>query len=55
MATDYYLKMDPVKGESKAEGHKGEIDILSFSFGATQPHLAHSGGRRASCVAADLC
>jgi type VI secretion system secreted protein Hcp len=44
MATDYYLKLDPVKGESKADGHKGEIDILSFSFGATQPHLAHSGG-----------
>jgi len=44
MSTDFYLKMDPVKGESKADKHKGEIDILSFSFGATQPHMAHSGG-----------
>jgi len=44
MSTDFYLKMDPVKGESKSAEHKGEIDILSFSFGATQPHLSHSGG-----------
>jgi type VI secretion system secreted protein Hcp len=44
MSLDIYLKIDPVKGESKADKHKGEIDILSFSFGATQPSLAHTGG-----------
>jgi len=44
MSTDFYLKMEPVKGESKAKGHEGEIDILSFSFGATQPSLSFSGG-----------
>ena len=36
MAVDLYLKLDGVKGESPKDGHTDEIDILSFTFGATQ-------------------
>lgn len=43
MATDYFLKLDGIKGESKDEKHKEEIDVLSFSWGETQMG-AHSGG-----------
>lgn len=43
MAADYFLKLDGVDGESKDAKHKGEIDLESFSFGATQVG-SHSGG-----------
>jgi type VI secretion system secreted protein Hcp len=36
MANDYFLKLDGVEGESQDGKHKGEIEISSFSFGATQ-------------------
>ena len=35
-AVDYFLKVDGIQGESKADDHKDEIDVLSFSWGATQ-------------------
>ena len=35
-AVDYFLKIDGMQGESKAVQHKNEIDIQSFSWGATQ-------------------
>ena len=35
-ATDYFLKLDGIEGESKDEKHQKEIDIESFSWGATQ-------------------
>jgi len=44
MAVDYFLKMDPIKGESKDDKHKKEIDILSWSFGAHQSGHGHVGG-----------
>ena len=44
MAVEYYLKLDDLKGESKGDKHKDEIDILSFSWGASQPGLGHLGG-----------
>jgi type VI secretion system secreted protein Hcp len=34
---DYFLKIDGVAGESRDFKHKDEIDILSFSWGASQP------------------
>jgi type VI secretion system secreted protein Hcp len=34
---DYFLKMDGIEGGATAEGHKNEIDVLSWSFGVTQP------------------
>ncbi len=33
---DMFLKLDGVKGESKDDKHKGEIDIESFSWGMSQ-------------------
>jgi len=44
MAYDAFLKITDVKGESHDEKHKGEIDILSFSFGAHQTGTSHAGG-----------
>jgi|GEM_PF-784955 type VI secretion system secreted protein Hcp len=42
---DYFLKMDGIKGESLKEGHKDEIDVLSFSWGVSQTGtMAHGGG-----------
>ena len=32
---DYFLKTDKVKGESLDEKHKGEIELESFSWSAT--------------------
>ena len=39
-AVDYFLKVDDVKGESMDYNHKGEIDIMSWSWGVSQPSAA---------------
>jgi type VI secretion system secreted protein Hcp len=47
MASDIYLKLGSVKGESADSGHKDEIDVLSFSWGANNPSsmgVAGGGG-----------
>jgi type VI secretion system secreted protein Hcp len=44
MATDYFLKLEGIKGESKDSKHKDEIDLMSFSWGATQSGTASFGG-----------
>jgi type VI secretion system secreted protein Hcp len=45
MAVDYFLKIDGVPGESTDNKHKNEIDVVAFSFGATnQAGPAHGGG-----------
>jgi type VI secretion system secreted protein Hcp len=36
MASDYFLKIDGIKGESQDSKHKDEIEIESFSWGVTQ-------------------
>jgi len=41
---DMFLKLDGIKGESTDDKHKDEIQLLSFSFGATQPGSAGHGG-----------
>jgi type VI secretion system secreted protein Hcp len=43
-AVDYFLKIDGIQGESKADKHKDEIDIESFSWGATQSGTFAAGG-----------
>src|SRR5947208_12749718 len=43
-AVDYFLKVDGIQGESKADKHKDEIDIESFSWGATQSGTFAVGG-----------
>ena len=51
MAVDYYLKLDGVQGESTAEGHKDEIQLLSFSWGASNvSSVAGTGGSGAGKV-----
>ncbi|HLM98132.1 MAG TPA: type VI secretion system tube protein Hcp [Bryobacteraceae bacterium] len=42
-AVDYFLKIDGIDGESQDSKHKGEIELYSWSFGATQSGT-HSGG-----------
>lgn len=44
MATDFFLKIDGIEGESQDSKHKAEIDILSFSWGATQGGTMAFGG-----------
>src|SRR5262245_50465601 len=43
-AQDYFLKLDGITGESLDSKHKGEIDVLSFSFGETQSGTHGAGG-----------
>jgi type VI secretion system secreted protein Hcp len=43
-AVDYFLKIDGIQGESKADRHKDEIDIESFSWGETQSGTFAVGG-----------
>ena len=43
-AVDYFLKLDGIEGESADSKHKGEIDIQSFSWGATQSGTFAGGG-----------
>jgi len=37
MAYDAFLKIEGVEGESTRDGHEGEIEILSFSWGVSNP------------------
>jgi type VI secretion system secreted protein Hcp len=36
MATDYFLKIDTIEGESTKKGFEKQIEIESFSWGASQ-------------------
>ena len=44
MATDMYLKIDGVNGESQRDGHKDEIDVLAWSFGGSNASSVGVGG-----------
>jgi type VI secretion system secreted protein Hcp len=37
MAVDYFLDIDGIPGESKDATHANQIDLVSFSWGASQP------------------
>jgi type VI secretion system secreted protein Hcp len=51
VASDYLLKIEGIKGESGDAKHKDEIEIESFSWGATQTgSFAHGGGGGAGKV-----
>ena len=43
-ATDFFLKIDCIEGESKDAKHKGEIDIESWSWGETNKGTMADGG-----------
>jgi type VI secretion system secreted protein Hcp len=44
MAVDMFLKIEGIKGEALDEKHKDEIDVLAWSWGATQSGTTHVGG-----------
>jgi|SRR6185295_2002769 len=45
MASDIFAKIGDIKGESQDDKHKDEIDVMSYSWGATQSGtLAFGGG-----------
>jgi type VI secretion system secreted protein Hcp len=44
MAAEIFLKLTGVNGESKGQGHVGEIDVLSFSHGVSNPSSVSTGG-----------
>lgn len=39
-ATDYFLKIDTIKGEATATSSAGSIEVSSFSWGASQASVA---------------
>ncbi len=43
-ATDMFLKIPGVDGESRDSSHKDEIDVLSWSWGMSNSGSTHSGG-----------
>jgi type VI secretion system secreted protein Hcp len=43
-AVDYFLKIDGIPGEAADHKHKDEINVLSFSFGASQAGTMAFGG-----------
>lgn len=44
MSTDSHFKFDGVEGEATHKDHKGEIEVLSWSWGVQQPSGAGAGG-----------
>ncbi len=52
MATDFFLKIEGIKGESTDAKHKAEIEVESFSWGETNPHdrSSRAGGHGAGRV-----
>jgi type VI secretion system secreted protein Hcp len=44
MASNQHIKLEGIEGESEDATHKGEIDVLSWSWGMTQSGSFHTGG-----------
>jgi type VI secretion system secreted protein Hcp len=44
MAIDIFAKLGDIKGESRDAKHKDEIDVLSYSWGVTNPAVKTGGG-----------
>jgi type VI secretion system secreted protein Hcp len=43
MAIDTFMKLDGVAGESRDKTHKGEIEVLSWSWGVSNQGSMHHG------------
>jgi type VI secretion system secreted protein Hcp len=50
MAVDMFLKIDGIDGGSRDHKHKGEIELLSYSWGLSQSGGATGGGGGAGKV-----
>jgi len=44
VAQDWFLKIDGIDGESQDNAHKGEIDVLSWSWGVENEGSPGAGG-----------
>ena len=44
MSVDMFLKCDGLNGEAQDKEHKGEIDVLAWSWGASNSGTTHMGG-----------
>lgn len=44
MSTDCHIKFDGVDGEAAHKDHKGEIEVLSWTWGVSQPSGGSAGG-----------
>jgi type VI secretion system secreted protein Hcp len=44
MASNFHLKIKDVAGEATQKGHEGEIEILAWSWGASNPVNTKGGG-----------
>ena len=53
-AADYYLEIDEIEGEAAADSHKETIEVMSFSWGASNPGAmtGSSGARKPGTSAA---
>lgn len=52
MAFDQFLTLNDIEGEAADETYKGQIDVLSWSWGASQSGSMHVGGGGGSGKAA---
>jgi type VI secretion system secreted protein Hcp len=44
MSVNYFAKLSGIDGESQDSKHKGEIDVLSYSWGVSQTGTLQAGG-----------
>ena len=44
MAIEYFLKIGSLQGESQASKHKNEVELLSWSWGASNPTTVTGSG-----------
>lgn len=44
MAQDMFIKIEGIEGESGDDGHKNEIDVISWNWEVSQASNMHSGG-----------
>lgn len=44
MSVDAFMKISPLQGEAMDLAHKGEIDVLAWSWGVNQSGTMHTGG-----------
>jgi type VI secretion system secreted protein Hcp len=43
MAVDYFLRIEGIEGESADAKHKGSIELMSWSWGASNSATTHAG------------
>ena len=50
-----FIKLDGIDGQSTDDKHKGQIDVVDFSYGGAQPTVraSHGGARSGAGVAVD--